>query len=108
MVFVLLVDATLSDGCGVSKNLQSFRDGWMDGWVYKTFRLSPIVVEHTLVVMTAGSQSRRSQIESYWQPIFDSRFIKFVFRIRDLVEDSDTGGPSSITVTMEYLFAFQF
>ena len=83
-------------------------DGWMDGWVYKTFRLSPLVVEHTLVVMTAGSQSRRSQIESYWQPIFDSRFIKFVFRIRDLVEDSDTGGPSSITVTMEYLFAFQF
>ena len=23
-----------------------------------------------------------------------------------LVEDSDTGGPSSITVRMEYLFAF--
>ena len=25
-----------------------------------------------------------------------------------LVEDSDTGGPSSITVRMEYLSAFQF
>ena len=34
------------------------------GWVYKTLRLSPSVVEHSVVVMTAGSQSRRSQIEA--------------------------------------------
>ena len=35
------------------------------GWVYKTSRLSPLVVEHSVVVMTAGSQSRQSQTESY-------------------------------------------
>ena len=51
------------------------------GWVYKTLRLTPVVVEHSVVVMTAGSQSRRSQIESYEYPIFDSRFMKFLFRI---------------------------
>ena len=33
-------------------------------WVYKTIRFSPLAVEHSVVVMTAGSQSRRSQIES--------------------------------------------
>ena len=35
------------------------------GQVYKTLRLSLLVVEHNVVVMTAGSQSRQSQIESY-------------------------------------------
>ena len=28
------------------------------GWVDKTLRLYPLVVEHSVVVMTAGSQSR--------------------------------------------------
>ena len=46
------------------------------------------------------------------EPIFDSRITKFMFRRSDdinfviLVEDYNTGGPSS--VMMEYLFAFQF
>ena len=31
--------------------------------------------------MTAGSQSGRSQFEIYGYPIFDYRFMKFVFRI---------------------------
>ena len=38
-------------------------EGFMDG--YKTLKLSPFVVEHSVVVMTEGSQSRWSQIESY-------------------------------------------
>ena len=48
------------------------------------------------------------------KPIFDSRITKCVFRgSGDLnfvvvVEDCDTGGPSSITVRMEYLFVSQF
>ena len=33
------------------------------GWVYKTLRLPPLAVEHSIVVMTMGSQSRQSQIE---------------------------------------------
>ena len=52
------------------------------GWAHKTLRLFPLVVEHSVVVMTAGFQSRRSQSETYGQPIFGSRFIKLVFRIR--------------------------
>ena len=44
-------------------------------------RLSPLAVEHTVVVMTTSSQSRRSRIESYGWPIFDSHFIKVVLRI---------------------------
>ena len=84
------------------------------GWVCKTLRLSPLVVEHSVVVMTAGFQLRRSQIESYGQPIFYSRFMKFVLRISggikfwDPAESFDTGDLSSITVRMENLFAFQF
>ena len=30
------------------------------GWVYKTLRLFPLADEHSVVAMTAGSQSRRS------------------------------------------------
>ena len=33
-------------------------------WVNNTLRLSLLVVEHSVMVMTAGSQSRRSQIDS--------------------------------------------
>ena len=39
-------------------------------------------IEHSVVVMTTGVQSRRPQIKSYGKPIFDLRFTKFVFRIR--------------------------
>ena len=46
-----------------------------------TLRLSQLAIEHSLVVMTAGSQSRKSQIESYGYPISDFHFIKFEFRI---------------------------
>ena len=82
-------------------------------WVCKTLRLSPLVVKHSAVVMTAGCQLRQSQIESYEWPIFDSRLIKLVFKISrgikfwDLVEDPGTGGPNSIIVRMEHLFGFQ-
>ena len=84
------------------------------GWVCKTLRLSLLVVDHSVVVMNAVFQSRRSQIESYGEPIFDSSVMTFVFKTSggikfwDLVDDSDTGCPSSVTVRMEYLFAFQF
>ena len=45
---------------------------------------------------------------------FNSHFTKFVLgsngglKFGILVKDFDTGGPSSITVRKEYLFAFQF
>ena len=51
------------------------------GLVYKTLRLSPLVVEHSVVVVTPNPQSRRYQIESYGYPIFGFCFMKLVFRI---------------------------
>ena len=50
-------------------------------WVCKALRLSPLVVKHSIVVMTVGSQLRQSQIEPYGWPISHSRFMKFEFRI---------------------------
>ena len=38
-------------------------------------------VQHSVIVMTVGSQTKRSQTEPYNNTIFDSHFIKFVFRI---------------------------
>ena len=43
------------------------------GWVYKNLKLSPLAVEHSVVVMTTGSQSRLSQIESYGFPSWGIR-----------------------------------
>ena len=35
-------------------------------WIeYKTLRLFPLAVEHSVVVVTVGSQSKLSQTESY-------------------------------------------
>ena len=74
LVFVLLrVDATLGDGFGIWEHLSSFREVnclervflKLYGWVYKTFKT---------VVMTAGSHSRQSQIESYGKPYFRFSF----------------------------------
>ena len=36
-----------------------------DKWVYKASRLSPLVVKHSVVVMTVASELRKSQIEPY-------------------------------------------
>ena len=63
--------------------LQDFIDGYI--------RLSQLAVEPSVLVMTVGSKPRRSQIKFYGV----------------LIEDSSTGGPSAISVRMEYLFAFQ-
>ena len=80
------------------------------GWVYKTLRLSLLAVRHSVVVMTSGFQWRRSQIESYQfsVPVLSNLCLESVgaknFKI--LVEDSDAGGPISITVRMEYLLEY--
>ena len=66
MIFILFaVNATQGfrtlpqfQGSEMSPGL--FED-FMDGYI----RLSALAVEHTVVIMAAGSQSRRSQIESY-------------------------------------------
>ena len=54
------------------------------------------------------------QFDAREKSILDFRITKCVFKRSGhlnfviLVEDSDTGGPSSITVRMEYRFVFQF
>ena len=44
----------------------------LHGWVYKNLRLFPLVVEHSVVVLTADSHSRRLQMgrgrKSYFWP----------------------------------------
>ena len=63
MVFVLLgVDATLSDGYGIWEHF-TVPGKWnifrvisgIYGCVYKTLKCNLLVVEHRVVVMTAGS-----------------------------------------------------
>ena len=69
------------------------------GWLYKNLRLSPLGVEHGVVVMTVGCQSRRSKIESYGKPIFNFHFTKCQFRISGYIKfwDSSEGLQSQFT-----------
>ena len=68
------------------------------GWVYKTLRLSPLVVEHSVVVMSARLNPIGSQfVQNQWSMIFC-----------ESIKDSDTGGLSSIPIRMEYLLAFKY
>ena len=65
--------------------------------VNKTLRVSPLVLEHGVVVITVGSQSRWGGGGGVGEGIkFCNQF-----------EDSDTGSSSSITVKMEYLFVWK-
>ena len=41
-------------------------------------------VERGVVVITVGSRPGESQIKTYGKPIFDSRFMKFVFKISEV------------------------
>ena len=69
---------TLAQFQGSEMSLGLFQD-FMDAYI----RLSTLAFEHSVVVMTGGSRSKPSQIESNGWAIFDSRFITFVFRISD-------------------------
>ena len=66
------------------------------------------------MVIAAAYCSGGYQFDAREKPIFDPRITKFIFRSSGdlyfmiLVEDCDTGSPSSMTVRMEYLFGFQF
>ena len=75
-------------------------------WVYKTLRLSPLVVDHSVVVMSARLNPIGSQFSI---PVLWNFYSKSVgIKCWDPVEDSDTGGQTSITVRMEYLLPFQY
>ena len=64
--------------------------------------------------MTAGDQPEVSQLNYRGRSVFNYCFTKVVLGRRGgiklviVVEDSNTVGPSSITIMMEYLFALQF
>ena len=122
LFFVLLeVDATLGDGVGF-ENTCSVSGKWnvsrvalsLYGWVYKILRLANFATVDSIVVVTAVCHSGVSHFESCWWLVSNSRFTKFllgssrVIKFVILLEDSDTGGPSSVIVRMEYLFALQF
>ena len=118
----LEVNAVLSDWCRIWEHLHLVSGKWnvsriipkLHGWIYKALRLSLLAVQHIVEVMTPGSQSRRTQIESMGSQFSISVLLNLCsesveaksFEI--LVEDSFTCSPSSGTVRIESLFAFQF
>ena len=75
-------------------------------WVCKTLRLSPLVVEHSVVVMRA----RLNPMVANIRLLFYERCVQnqWLHKLLRPFEDADTGGPSSVTVRMEYLCAFQY
>ena len=83
------VDATLG-----LKTLAQFQGNEMSLGLFQNFmdtyiRLCTLAVEHSVVVMTGGSQSKSPQVESNEWAIFNSHFMKFVFRIRESIKLSD-------------------
>ena len=70
------------------------------GWVYKTLRLSPLEVGHSVVVISARLNPMGSQ--------FSIPLNKWGIKFWHPVENSDTGGPSLTTIRMEYLLDFQY
>ena len=82
MVFIpLRVDATPGVGCETWEHFQfqgcemfpGFFQDFMDGYI----RLSTLAVEPIVVVMTVGSLSRQSRIESYGLAILNSGLLNF-------------------------------
>ena len=69
-------------------------------------RISPLVVEYNVVVISARLNPMGNQfsIPLLWNLCSES----VRHKILRPVEDSDTGGPSSIFVRMKYLLAFQY
>ena len=65
-------------------------------------RFANLTAEDSVVVLTAGYQSRVTQLGSRGRLVFNSRFTKLALgssgeiQFVILVKDSDTGGPSSI------------
>ena len=63
--------------------------------------------------IAAAYYSEGCKLDARGKPIFDSCITKFMLRSSGdlicviLVDDSNVGGPSSMTVRMEYVFVFQ-
>ena len=98
---------TISGKWNVSRVIPTLHE-----WVYKTLRLSPLMAEHSDYDCLFPIKTIPDWNLSV--AIFNFYFMKFVFQISggikiwDPIEDSNIGGPSSITIRMEQLFAFQF
>ena len=122
MIFARLgVYASLSDGRGIWEHLHSSREveclqviSRLYGWVYKTLILNPLLVEHRVVVVTAGFHQDDSKLNpmgsQFSIPDFCNLSSELVrsLNFEILVKDSNTGGQSSVFVRVELLFAFQF
>ena len=91
LVLLWVMRVVFENNCTVSERWNVLRVvSRLYGWVYKTLQLSPLVVEHSDMVVS-GKLNRMF-----------SQFSIPEIKVRDPVEDSDTGVPSSITVKMEY------
>ena len=76
----------------------------MDRYI-KTLRLFPLVIEHSIVVVSARLNPVGSQ---FMTPVLWNLCSESVggTKFWDPFEDSETGSPSSVTVKMEYVFHF--
>ena len=69
------------------------------GWVYKTLKLSPILVEQNVAVM---SVSLNLWVANFWFPFYEICVQnQWGIKFWDPVEHSNTSSLSSITVRME-------
>ena len=50
------------------------------GWVYNSLRVSVLIDEHRVMVVTTRFDSAGSQLDSYRDSNYKRNFIKFVFR----------------------------
>ena len=77
---------TLSQFQGSEMPPELYKASWMAIWNLKALKIRGW---KSVVVMTPDFQSGQSQIESYGSLIFNSHFIKFVFRISGAIKLSD-------------------
>ena len=93
----------MGDRCGILEYLHSFREAKFLQGYFKTLWMSTKNIK-TLLGGSSAYYSGGYEFDSLEKPTFYSRITKFVLRSSGdlsfviLVEDSDTGGPSTITV----------
>ena len=84
------------------------------GWVYKTWRLFPLADEHSVAVWLRVPNQDDPRLYPMGSQFSISVLLNLcsesveAYHFEILAEVSNTGCPSSFTVRMKYLFAFQF
>ena len=107
LMLLWVMGVGFNNTCAVSEKWNVFRViARYFGWAYKNLRLSPLVVEKGVVVMSVRLNPMDSQ---FWFPFYLICVQnQWGHKTLNPIEDSEIGGRSSITVRMEYLLAIQY